>query len=175
MCGEYAECQRYTEQDEHGDEDIPYGDGQCLQCLGRVAVEVAHIEASPDSKVGRGGEDGCCSRYGRHRHGKLAVTLRDGCDEVRYVTSGARCYQNHTHSHHRGDVLVENDNQEEGDGGNQDPLADEADKDRLRFAEHLGECSGFDAESNAVHYDCQGNVQHIHSRFAEVDLYRIKV
>ena len=60
VCGEHAECQGHAEQQEDGDEDIPYGYLEHLQGIGRMAVEVAHVEASPDGEVGRCGKDSCC-------------------------------------------------------------------------------------------------------------------
>ena len=64
VCGKHTECQGNTEQNEYRNEDIPHRDREHLQSIGRLAIEIAHVEASPDGKVCRSSKDGRCSRHG---------------------------------------------------------------------------------------------------------------
>ena len=72
-------------------------------------------------------------------------------------------------------MLVEDDNQEEGERGNEYPLTDKAHEDRLGLAEHLGKGARLDAEGYTVHHDGQGDIQHIHTGLAEIDFYGVEI
>ena len=89
----------------------------------------AAIQRAPHEEVERGDDRSASGRNGGHRHRQLDITLRQRRDEVRDVTTGARCNENHTQRNHRRKPVLESDAEEECECRKKYHLADYAEND----------------------------------------------
>ena len=159
--GQDAGHERNAQEDEDGLEHVPERDGQGRDLMrdgGEMQVCVA-----PEPEVERGHQDGEGRGDGGQAHGELDVGLREGRHEVGDIAARAGSHEDHAEAHHGRDPPAQADGEEAGESGQQDQLAQRAQQDGFRFAEHLDEGPGLDAQRDAEHDEREDDVDGVHA------------
>ena len=159
--GEDARHERNAQENEDRLEHVPERDGQggdLMRDGGEMQVRIA-----PEPEVERGHQDGEGRGDGGQAHGKLDVGSREGGHEVGDIAARTGCHENHAEAHHRGDPPAQGDGQQAGEGRQEDELAQRAQDDGFRFAEHIDESSGPDAQGDSEHDERKDDVDGVHA------------
>ena len=159
--GEDAQGERNAQQDEDGLEHVPQRDdqgGNLVRDRGEMQVGVA-----PEPEIERGHQDGEGRGDGGQAHGKLDIAPRKGGHEIGDIAARAGGHEDHAEAHHGRDPPAQEDGQQAGEGRQQDQLAQRAQDDGFRFAEHIDEGAGLDAQGDSEHDEREDDVDCVHS------------